>query len=67
MEMPDGKSIPTRRMLQNVREAGFIEKRDLRENLIGHAPFCVFQIGRTENPTREGALYNFRLTIFYVF
>jgi hypothetical protein len=32
------KSTTTRRMVQNVREAGFMEKKDLRENLINQAP-----------------------------
>jgi hypothetical protein len=32
------KSPTTRRMVQNVREKGFMEKRDLRENLINQAP-----------------------------
>jgi hypothetical protein len=34
------KSTTTRRMVQNVREAGFMEKKDLRENLINQAPQC---------------------------
>jgi hypothetical protein len=32
------KSTTTRRMVQNVREAGFMEKKDLRENLINEVP-----------------------------
>jgi len=32
------KSTTTRRMVQNVRETGFMEKKDLRENLINQAP-----------------------------
>jgi hypothetical protein len=41
MDMPVRKSNTTRRMEQNVREAGFMEKMDLRESLIGHAPLCL--------------------------
>jgi hypothetical protein len=35
------KSRITRRMVQKVREKGFMEKKDLRENLMGRARFWV--------------------------
>ncbi len=38
MGVPIRKKITTRRMVQIVREAGFTEKKDLRENLIGYVP-----------------------------
>jgi hypothetical protein len=34
------KSTTTRRMVKNVREKGFMEKRDLSENLINETPQC---------------------------
>ncbi|HEX3034425.1 MAG TPA: hypothetical protein VHT73_04730 [Thermodesulfobacteriota bacterium] len=37
MGMPDKKSTKTRAMAQSVREAGFMEKKGLKERLIGYA------------------------------
>ena len=34
------KSTTTRRMVKNVREKGFMENKDLKENLISQAPQC---------------------------
>jgi len=39
MGAPALKRIITRRMVQNVRVAGFMEKKDLKENLINQAPY----------------------------
>jgi hypothetical protein len=38
MGVPVRKRITTRRMVQIVREAGFTEKKDLKENLMGDVP-----------------------------
>jgi hypothetical protein len=38
MEVPVRNSATTRRMVQKVREKGFTEKNDLKENLISQAP-----------------------------
>ena len=38
MGAPTRKSPTTRRMVKNVREKGFMEKRDLSENLINETP-----------------------------
>jgi hypothetical protein len=40
MGAPTRKSTTTRRMVKNVREKGFMEKRDLSENLINETPQC---------------------------
>jgi hypothetical protein len=39
MGAPALKRIITRRMVQNVRVAGFMEKKDLKENLISQEPY----------------------------
>jgi hypothetical protein len=38
MGAPIRKSTTTRRMVRNVREKGFMEKKDLKENLINETP-----------------------------
>jgi hypothetical protein len=38
MGAPTRKSTTTRRMVKNVREKGFMEKKDLKENLINETP-----------------------------
>jgi hypothetical protein len=46
MGVPTRKSTTTRRMVKKVREKGFMEKRDLSENLIDETPQCsVFGVG----------------------
>jgi hypothetical protein len=41
IEIPVRKISTTRRMAQNVRGAGFMEKKDLKESLIGHTPLSL--------------------------
>lgn len=50
------KRNTTRRMLQNVRVAGFMEKMDLKENFINHA-YIASEIGRVKNPGLETLVF----------
>jgi len=43
MGTPVIKRITTRRTEQIVREAGFTEKKDLKDNFIGHVPLRFFK------------------------
>jgi hypothetical protein len=36
MGVPDKKSVATRRMVHNVKETGFMEKKDLKKPFIGY-------------------------------
>ncbi len=60
--MPVRKSNTTRKMEQNVRETGFMEKTDLKEGLIGHAPLYLAS-WQDWKYAPEGAPFRVRLTI----